>query len=69
VNSEFLFEVMDIGAAGFETGIPHDVFLQGDIGEYAFDDHFRQRGLHAGDGGFAGLAPGDEEMEGVKVFF
>src|SRR5690606_23091575 len=42
-----LFEVVDVGAAGHEVGVDHDLAVQRDVGLDALDHHFTERGAHA----------------------
>src|SRR5690606_4225688 len=57
---QFLFQVMDIGAAFDEACVHHQFPVQGDIGLYAFDHHFGEGDFHAPDGLLAGGAVGDD---------
>lgn len=40
INTQFLFQVMDILAAGGERAVVHNLLLQRDIGFNAVDDDF-----------------------------
>ena len=47
LDSEFLFEIMNIQAARDECRVVHDVLMERDIRLNAIDDHFRQGDTHA----------------------
>src|SRR5690606_3140088 len=49
VFGQALFQVVDVLAAGPETGVGHDPLLQRDVGADAVDHHLAQRHAHAGD--------------------
>src|SRR5262245_41257949 len=60
LGREAFLEVVDAGAALQEFLVEHQIPVQGDVGENAFDDHFRQRNAHAGDRLRARVAVADQ---------
>src|SRR6185369_12421152 len=60
LDAEPPLQVVNVQAAGLERGVVEDFLVQRNVGLDAFDDHFRQRVLHARDRGVAILAVGDQ---------
>src|SRR5690348_4749149 len=54
------FQVVDVGAAFLEGRVIADFLVQRHVGLDAFDHHFRERILHARDGGLACVAVGNQ---------
>src|ERR1700727_2974025 len=54
-HPEAPLQVMDVLAAGTKGLVTENLLVQGDVGLDAFDDHFAQRVLHAGNGRLARL--------------
>src|SRR5690349_15241875 len=55
-----LFQIVNVGAAFDEARVYHQLAVQRNVGRNAFDDHFRQRDLHAADRLLAGCAVGND---------
>src|SRR3569623_2710543 len=60
---EFLFEVMNGGAAALEGDVIENVAVQQDVGLDAFHHHLGERGAHACERGVAVVAVGDEHAD------